>query len=63
MGLMWNGRSSQKFEVHAEVTETLTEITLSDTAVFTAHRFNIKIETLQQPNLIKPGLSYEALVS
>ena len=61
--LNWNGRFTQEFEIYAEVTEALTETTFNDTATLSAHRFNIKVETLQKPEVIKPGLVYQALVS
>ena len=61
--LGWNGRSNQKISVFAEVTESQTSSTFNDTIQIDVVQTNIKIEVLQTPEVIKPGLLYQALVS
>ena len=58
----WQQNANQKLEIHAEVTEARTDSRFSDTALVDLVRSPIKVEALQKPEVIKPGLLYQALV-
>ena len=60
--LGWYGISDQQIEVFAEVSEAQTYDTFSDSARVSAVQSPIKVEVLQKPEVIKPGLLYQALV-
>ena len=62
-GIGWNGQSNGDIEIYAEVVETLTEAKANQTAMIKATRSKIKVEVLQKPEVAKPGLGYQALVS
>jgi len=53
----------EKLEVVAFVTETLTSITQNDTSMTDLKKDKFKLEVLAQPEVAKPGLKYNALVS
>ena len=53
----------RKIEIYAEVTESQASETNSDTAFADVVLSNIKVEVLYGPKAIKPGLTYQALVS
>ena len=61
--LGWYGISDQQIEVFAEVFEVQTYDAFSDSARVSAVQSPIKVEVLQKPDVIKPGLLYQALVS
>ena len=60
--IAWPRNMDSKIEVFAEVTERLTDIKFTDTASFDIVRSKIKVDVLQKPEVIKPGLQYLAVV-
>ena len=59
----WQQNANQRLEIYAEVTEARTDSRFNDTASVDLVRSPIKVEALQKPEVIKPGLLYQALVS
>ena len=59
----WHQHANQTLEIYAEVTDAQTDSKFNDTALVDLVRSSIKVETLQKPEIIKPGLFYQALVS
>ena len=60
--IVWPRNRDSKIEVFAVVTKMLTDIKFTDTASFDIVRSKIKVDVLQKPEVIKPGLQYLAVV-